>query len=148
MLYKPVQYGSEEHAETIALRDEILRKPLGLEYSPEDLAAESDSFHLSCWDDDVLLGCLVLKPLTATSIRMRQVAVRKEQQGKGVGNGIVKYSEQFAIERGYNNIVLHARETALGFYQKLGYEAEGERFTEIGLPHFSMRKVLSHNTHI
>ena len=43
---------------------------------------------------------------------------------------------------GYEEIVLHARETALGFYQKLGYETEGDSFTEVGLPHSAMRKKL------
>jgi predicted GNAT family N-acyltransferase len=45
-------------------------------------------------------------------------------------------------EREYGEIILHARETARGFYEKLRYEAEGDSFTEVGLPHLFMGKKL------
>ena len=86
------------------------------------------------------MTCLVLKPLDEKRLMMRQLAVRENCQGKGFGRELVNYAESFARERGYAEIVLHARETARGFYQKLGYEAEGDSFTEVGLPHLAMRK--------
>jgi GNAT superfamily N-acetyltransferase len=73
---------------------------------------------------------------------MRQLAVREDFLKKGFGRELVSYAESFARERGYGEIALHARETALGFYEKLGYEAEGDSFTEVGLPHLAMRKKL------
>ena len=89
-----------------------------------------------------LVACLVLKPLDEHCIKMRQLAVRESSQGKGFGRELVNYAHSFARERGYAEIVLHARETARGFYEKLGYEAEGDSFTEVGLPHLAMRKKL------
>ena len=41
--------------------------------------------------------------------------------------GKVHYSESFALDHSYEEIVLHARETALGFYEKMGYKVEGEQ---------------------
>ena len=73
---------------------------------------------------------------------MRQVAVRADAQGKGVGRALVEASEREAIERGYARIVLHARENAVPFYECLGYATEGEPFIEIGLPHRAMAKTL------
>ena len=138
-----VEHGSGEYEETVALRDEVLRKPLGLSYDPAELAGEKDSFHFALREGTELVACLVLKPLDEQRcIKMRQLAVRENVQGKGFGRELVNYAESFAKGRGNEEIVLHARETARGFYEKLGYEAEGDSFTEVGLPHFAMRKKL------
>jgi predicted GNAT family N-acyltransferase len=53
---------------------------------------------------------------------------------------MVKFSEQYAQEHGYSKIYMHARETAVGFYLKLGYEIEGEPFEEVTIAHRSMLK--------
>lgn len=141
-LCNDVKHGSDGFRQTVALRDEILRKPLGLEFSADELAGETDSFHLACWHDGVLTACLVLKPLSARSVRMRQLAVRTDWQRKGVGSLLVAYSESFAREHGYDEIVLHAREAAVRFYERAGYSIEGDRFFEVTIPHFTMRKSL------
>ena len=137
-----VEHGSGEYEETVALRDEVLRNPLGLSYDPAELAGEKDSFHFALRDGSEVVACLVLKPLDERCIKMRQLAVRESSQGKGFGRELVSYAESFAKGKGYEEIVLHARETARGFYQKLGYEAEGDSFVEVGLPHLFMRKKL------
>ena len=137
-----IEHGSGEYEETVALRDEVLRKPLGLSYDPAELAGEKESFHLALREGNELVACLVLKPLDERCIKMRQLAVRESSQGKGCGRELVNYAESFVRELGYAEIVLHARETARGFYWKLGYVAEGDFFTEVGLPHLAMRKKL------
>jgi predicted GNAT family N-acyltransferase len=37
---------------------------------------------------------------------------------------------------------MHARQTAAGFYSKLGYQRVGDPFVEVTLPHIAMRKPL------
>jgi predicted GNAT family N-acyltransferase len=37
---------------------------------------------------------------------------------------------------------MHARTTAVGFYQKLGYARTGEEFTEVTIPQYIMEKGL------
>ena len=137
-----IEHGSVAYEESIALRYQILRKPLGLSYDPVELAGEKESFHLALREGNELVACLVLKPLDERCIKMRQLAVRESSQGKGCGRELVNYAHSFARKRGYTEIVLHARETARGFYWKLGYVAEGDFFTEVGLPHLAMRKKL------
>ena len=137
-----IEHGSVAYEESIALRYQVLRKPLGLSYDPAELAGEKDSFHFALREGAELVACLVLKPLDERCIKMRQLAVGKSSQGKGFGRELVKYAHSFARERGYAEIVLHARETARGFYEKLGYQLEGNPFTEVGLPHLAMRKKL------
>ena len=141
-MFTQVHHGTKEYDQTVALRNEVLRMPLGLAFSEEELHEEKDSFHLALREGAELVACLVLKPLDERCIKMRQLAVRDNAQGKGFGRELVNYAHSLAKERGYAEIVLHARETALGFYEKLGYQVEGNPFTEVGLPHLDMRKKL------
>ena len=137
-----LHHGTKEYEDTLVLRYEVLRKPLGLSYDPRELAEEDDSFHIATRLEGKVVACLVLKPLDERCIKMRQLAVRESSQGKGFGRELVNYAESFAKERGYSEIVLHARETARGFYEKLGYTSEAESFLEVGLPHVAMGKKL------
>lgn len=141
-LLREIDFGSPEYALTIALRDRILRQPLGLYFSPEQLAQEEQEFHLGYWEGNQLLGCLVLKPLDAYTVKMRQVAVAENQQHKGIGTALVAYSEEFAREHLFRKMVLHARDSAVAFYQQLGYSIVGEPFTEVSIPHRAMEKPL------
>lgn len=137
-----IQYDSPDYAATFALREEVLRKPLGLSLNDETLAQERYYFHLVCHLDDELVACLVLLPKKNGDIRMRQVAVKPHLQGQGIGRALVEFAEQFARERGFTLMKLHARDTAILFYEKLGYECVGEPFVEVTILHCEMQKEL------
>jgi predicted GNAT family N-acyltransferase len=127
----------------VALRSAILRKPIGLEFTEAQLASESTSFHLTAWEADVLYGTLLLTPMQGTTVQMRQVAVDDQKQGLGIGRLMVVESEAEALRRGFTRMMLHARDTAVPFYEKLGYERVGAEFIEVGIRHQEMGKQLS-----
>lgn len=136
-----IDFATPEYDETIRLRYKILREPLGLEFTEEQLATEYSDFHLAAYDAAwILRGCLVLTPLSDTTIKMRQVAVDSSVQKQGIGQLLVKASEQFAIQNGFKIMELNARDTAIPFYEKLGYQKVGDMFTEVNIPHFKMKK--------
>ena len=135
-------FGSETYRESVRLREEVLRRPLGLTWEAGAFEGEAESFHLGCFAGDQLVGTLILRPLDAATVKMRQVAVSPAWQGRGVGKLLVRFAERFAGERGYTGMTAHARETALGFYRKLGYRVEGDVFLEIGIPHRLIHKAL------
>jgi GNAT superfamily N-acetyltransferase len=134
--------GSEDYRRALELRETVLRKPLGLVWTPEELAKEAHSFHLGCFEGGALAGTLVLTPLDAATIKMRLVAVAGDAQGRGIGTALVTFAEEFAAVRGFSRIVAHARETALPFYCKLGYLIEGEPFIQVSIPHVAISKRL------
>ena len=140
--FSPIRYNSPNYAATLALRDEVLRKPLGLEFGAAELEQERDHFHIACFRDRTLVGCLMLVPLSASLVKMRQVAVKPQLHGQGIGRTLVEYAEQFARERGFSLMKLHARDTAIPFYEKQGYERDGEMFEEVSIPHWEMQKLL------
>ncbi len=138
-----IQFGTPAYDESIQLRTDILRIPLGLEFFVEDLEKEYNQFHLGCYNkNSELVGCLVLNPLSEGVLKMRQVAVSQNIQKKGIGSLLVHASEDFAKKRGFTEMVLNARETAVPFYEKLNYTKIGERFEEVNIPHFKMKKDL------
>ena len=137
-------FATPEYDESIKLRYDVLRKPLGLEFLPEDLATEFDSFHIGCYEKQTstLVGCLILKSINPDKVKMRQVAVDAQYQSKGVGSFLVAYSESYSVTKGFKKIELHARDTAINFYKKAGYETEGPIFKEVGIDHLFMYKNL------
>lgn len=137
-----VEHGTPEYEQTVALRYEILRRPLGLTFDAKQLAAECDELHLALFDGVEVVACLVLTPLADGDVKMRQVAVREGLQGTGLGRVLVEFSESVARDRGFRRMVLNARETAVPFYLRLGYAIEGEPFEEVTIPHRHMLKRL------
>lgn len=135
-------FGSEDYQASVRLREAVLRRPLGLSWEPGAFAGEEASFHLGAFVGARLVGSLVLLPLDSDTLKMRQVAVTPEAQGRGVGTVLVEFAEQFALARGFRTIVAHARETALRFYRAHGYSVVGEAFLELGIPHFRICKVM------
>ncbi len=137
---KQIAFGGIEYEKEIDLRYKVLRQPLGLTYTQEQLDAEKDEFHFAAFDGERLVGCLLMKAIDKDEIKMRQVAVDESYQGKGVGKALVLFSEKFAAKKGFTVITLHARKTAVPFYEKLGYEIVGDEFIEVTLPHFKMKR--------
>ncbi|MET9376421.1 GNAT family N-acetyltransferase [Streptomyces sp. NPDC003035] len=71
-----------------------------------------------------------------------RLAVTRAARGLGVGVALVRAIEDAARERGLEAVDLHAQTHALGFYERLGYEAYGPEFQDAGIPHRAMRRVL------
>lgn len=126
----------------VNLRYEIMRKPQGLTFLPEELAKEKNDILICAFDEDELLGCCILSDTKDGCIRLRQMAVQKNMQGKGIGESMVTFAENLARDKGYKTLTMHARDTAIGFYEKYGYKVKGEQFSEINLPHHIMEKKL------
>ena len=139
---KQISHGSKEYQQMVSLRYEIMRKPLGLSFSPEELAKETNDILIGAFDDDVMMGCCVLTDMKDGCVRLRQMAVQKNMQGKGIGESLIRFAENIARDKGFKTLTMHARNTAIGFYEKYDYKVKGEEFMEIQIPHHIMEKKL------
>ena len=142
MALKIIDHGSREYQQMVQLRDDILRKPLGLHFTPEELESEKQNLMMGAFEDDSMLGCCMLVEEEPYTVRLRQMAVINDLQGKGVGTALMNFAENLARDRGYKKITMHARKNAVGFYEKLGYKKVGKEFEEITIPHYVMEKQL------
>lgn len=141
--FRQFVYGSEEYLRACRLRNAVLRVPLGLSLRDEDLAGEAAQLHFGLFSaDGTLMACVSAVPLSATRAKVRQMAVAPESQGQGLGHRVMIELEAALKTLGYRQLELHARQTAVGFYAKLGYGVVGEEFLEVGIPHLAMEKVV------
>lgn len=122
------------------LREDVLRKPLGLSLANEDLSGEKNDIVFAAFEDEKVVGCIMLRPVDDDLAKLRQMAVSYTIQGTGVGRMLMVFAEEWAWDHGFKKVTLHARRTAEGFYEKIGYKVTGSEFEEVGIPHVTMEK--------
>jgi len=142
MALKILDHGSNEYMQMVKLREDILRKPLGLSISREELEKEKDNMLIGAFEEEDMLGCCMLVEETPDTVRLRQMAVLNDLQGKGIGRALMNFAENLARDRGYKNLTMHARKNVVGFYEKMGYKVQGDEFQEVTIPHYVMVKKL------
>lgn len=75
--------------------------------------------------------------------KIGRMAVLREWRGKGVGESLLQALIDQAQQLGWTEVSLHAQASAIGFYQKFGFEPVGARFDEAGIEHQNMRLALA-----
>jgi predicted GNAT family N-acyltransferase len=135
-----IKYDSPEYESMCELRDEVLRKPIGLRLTKAERERDKHDILIACLENDKAIACCILTKIDEDYIQLRQMAVAPEYQQMGIGKNILSFAEKIAGENHYSFIRLHARKVAVGFYEKQGYITVGEEFTEVGIPHFEMTK--------
>ncbi len=139
--FKLVDYGSEDYKKAVALREEILRKPLGLLFTKEELEQEKEHIHIAGFLGQEMCATAVLVP-DGNEMKIQRVALKAQFQGKGIGSALMRFCEECAKKHGFKSIYCHARDTVVQFYLKNQYELEGKPFDEDGISHCKMRKMI------
>ena len=142
MALKIIDYGSYDYRKMIKLRDDVLRKPLGLSFAPGELEKEKDNMLIGAFEEEDMLGCCMLVEENAELVRLRQMAVLNNLQGKGIGRALINFAENLARDRGYRTISMHARKGTTLFFEKMGYKITSPEFVEITIPHYVIKKKL------
>ena len=140
-----ITYKSAEYDEMVALRHKILREPLGLSFTEQDLAKDEQDILLALFmpRTNKMIACCILSPVGEGLVKLRQMAVDNANQREGIGTAMLSFTEYVAAKEGFIRIELNAREVAVGFYQKYDYQITGNKFIEVGIPHYKMEKQLN-----
>ncbi|MGV3609774.1 MAG: GNAT family N-acetyltransferase [Fluviicola sp.] len=126
------------------LRYRILREPLGKERGSERNEGDDTGTHFGLYENKVLIAVARLDLVDKTTCQARFVAVESNLQGQGYGRKIMTALENEALGLGYQKLILHARDYALPFYQKLGYTLVGPSYKLFDvLQHFEMFRSLA-----
>src|SRR6266542_6588175 len=133
MALKIIDHGTKEYQQMVKLRDDMLRKPLGLRFTSEELENEKDNLLIAAFEDGNILGCCMLVEEKPDVVKLRQMAVLNDVQGKGIGRALMQFAENLARDHGYKILTMHARKNAVGFYEKMGYKVKGEEFHEVSI---------------
>jgi predicted GNAT family N-acyltransferase len=139
--FKIITHKSPDYRAAVFLREEILRKPLGLTFTCEELEKEKDHIHIAGFIGTEVIATAVLVP-EETIFKMQRVVVKEDLQNQGIASSMLKFCEDYARAHGYKEIYCHARDKAVPFYLKNNYSPEGDYFDENTISHLKMRKSL------
>ncbi|WP_338790683.1 GNAT family N-acetyltransferase [Bernardetia sp. MNP-M8] len=142
--FRVIEHNSKDYWDTVHLRELVLRQPLGMRFSSEELELENNSYHIAVYDEtQKIIGAAMFVPLSSTKLKMRQVVVAEDWQGRGIGKELIEFAENFAQSKDYQLIEANVRQTAMGFYESMNYQKQGKEFTEVGIPHMKVEKKLN-----
>ena len=127
-------------SEASEVRYAVLHAPFGVERHDEWDDDDPASRHVVALSEDdrvVGYGRLIVH---GSDAQIRQVAVEPAWQGAGVGRVLVEALLRLAEAEGATAIWLNARVPAIGFYERLGFEARGGYFNtgKTSVPHRRM----------
>jgi len=143
MTIRQIEFDSDEYEQMIDLRVSQLLAPIGVPATFIEKTKEQDDYLVGAFEKQELIGCCILTPINNTIIQLRQMAVRSDYRGKGVGAAIIDFAERQANENKFSILMMHARDPVLDFYKKCGYEICSEQFFEVGIGHHKMQKEIS-----
>jgi N-acetylglutamate synthase-like GNAT family acetyltransferase len=134
----------QEWQDYYELRWRILREPWQQPRGSERDEHECDAFHVMVLDDmqrTVATGRL--HRIDDSRAQIRYMAVTPGKQGSGIGSKVLQILEETAKAMGFQEIILNARETSLGFYRRYGYQILADAPVLFGsIAHKRMRKSL------
>lgn len=134
---------NEEWKQYYQLRFDVLREPWNQAPGSEVLADEYNAIHAMVIENECAIGVARMHESGPMQGQVRCVAVASSQQGKGVGKLLMNYLEEIAKEKKWKEIILEARENAVPFYERLGYQIIKESYLLFGqIQHYTMVKYL------
>ena len=128
-------------AETHHLRKSVLGENIPdyqYIYNGDD---EKTTFHLGYFENEILVGNLTVMKIDETTFQFRGMAVLQNQQGKNIGGKLLDHATDLVTPMA-KMIWLNARKWVIPFYQKNGFEGEGDYFNIDGIGlHLKMSKL-------
>ncbi|WP_160062685.1 GNAT family N-acetyltransferase [Psychromonas sp. L1A2] len=125
--------------DTISVRHQVLwpHKP------PEFCRVEGDeqALHFAVMGSQQIV-CVASLYIDNNTARLRKFATLSAFQSKGVGSFMINYLIDNLKQQGINYLWFDARESALGFYQRFGFDKMGELFYKSDIAYYRMSKSL------
>ena len=118
--------------ETVFVREQAV--PPEIEWDGRD----RDAVHVIARDGEQAVACGRL----LADGKIGRMAVLPAWRGRGVGAAVLAALVDEARQRGLRRVYLHAQAHAEGFYAGQGFDAEGDRFEEAGIPHVAMARAI------
>ena len=136
--------GPGDRAPLAELRRRVFVEEQGVPPEIEQDAADDTAVHVISRDAAgrvVATGRLLTSP-GSTTASIGRMAADPSVRGRGHGAAVLAELHRQAVARGISEIVLHAQNSARGFYERAGYVAVGDPYIEAGIVHITMRRVL------
>jgi len=133
----------QEWNEYYDLRYRILRQPWNQPIGSERNEGDETGKHFALFEDKKLKAIARLDVQSEKQVQVRFMAVEKDIQRKGYGKKVMLAIENHSKNEGYSEIILHARELAIPFYESLEYELVEKSHLLFGeIQHYLMNKFI------
>jgi predicted GNAT family N-acyltransferase len=127
--------------QVMALRHAVFCDEQGVPPEMEHDAEDATALHVVVVEGGRVVGtCRVLGD--GPSVRLGRMAVARDLRRRGLGAVLLAAAHELAAAHGAREVEIHAQMSALGFWERAGYVAEGPEFEEAGLAHVAMRRTL------
>jgi predicted GNAT family N-acyltransferase len=131
----------KEVAAAMDLRYEVFCREQGVPRHEERDGRDGDGLHLIAVSDGEIIGTCRLV-FVGQTVQFSRLAVNRAQRRQGVASALLAAADRESIAAGARRIVLHAQTYAKPLYLGTGYEPRGAEFTEAGIRHVAMEKLL------
>jgi predicted GNAT family N-acyltransferase len=130
---------SEDQDRLRHIRHAVFVVEQGVDAREEWDGADAECHHaLAITADGEVVGCARMQ----ASGKIGRVAVLGPWRNQGIGRRLMEYLQDVAIREHMSRVYLHSQESAVPFYERLGFVCTGEPFVEAQIPHRRMERVL------
>lgn len=147
MKFKETDQLDDIYHDARTIRHHVFVGEQGIDEHDEFDGTDSQAVHFVAYVDGQPVATARTK-VTDEGVHIQRVATEKEFRHKGYAKQLLQYilnDKRFAqVSRFY----LGAQETAVGFYQTLGFHTYGEPFVEVGIKHRQMEKLGRHHSNL
>jgi predicted GNAT family N-acyltransferase len=135
----------EEFKRYYHLRWKLLRAPWKQPEGSEYDELENQCLHLMAVDEDTqVIAVARLQFNSSNEAQIRYMAVEPAHERLGIGRRLINAIEQHTIDNNCTLIVLDARESAIDFYKKSGYQTVEKTYLLFDkIQHYRMIKHLT-----
>ena len=140
-----INYNSEEFQQACQLRYELFYAEHSLPWHIVQDESQAEYFHAAILIKNSVVAYGQLVPQNNSVYKISQMVVKPSYQGQNFGSRILLFLIEQAKKEGAIALTLNARTTAVGFYQKFGFQTHGKQFPSAttGVPHITMNRNLS-----
>jgi len=126
---------SDKQAELVSVRRAVFIEEQDVPESIELDDRDPDCHHVLACDKS---GAPIGTARIDTNGKIGRMAVLPEHRGLGVGTKMLEAIMEHGRSNGTTDFHLSAQISAVGFYEKMGFETYGEQFQEAGITHINM----------
>jgi predicted GNAT family N-acyltransferase len=132
---------TESASDIQAVRCAVFQIEQGVESTLDFDGLDETAQHIIVFDHEVPIGTARIRYLSEQLAKIERVAVLSAYRNQGIGRHIMQTAIAFLDQQNMREIRVNAQISAVSFYEKLGFQAQGEKFYEANILHIKMRRI-------
>lgn len=138
---KTADLDQDLYKDAVAIREQVFVSEQGVPIELEMTGENGPCYYVGYVDSNPVATARIID--RTDQWQVQRLAVLSRQRNKHYGSDLMNAIENDAKKQQVSQIILHAQDSAVEFYEKLGYQVTGESFNEANIPHHTMIKNLN-----